>query len=358
MRDENGKLYMIWKEDGNSVNKPTRIWAMPMKEDRSALVGEKVELFRNDQEWEKNLVEGVSIIRHSDYFYAFYAASGCCGRSCNYVTGIARSKKLLGPWEKFAGNPILKNEGEWICPGHGTTIVKDDKFYFLYHAYNKDSHVFAGRQGLLREFTFTPDGWIKFAELDQKDVEVPAVIADEFNQTELSDSWQWSVFREAKAVVKQGKLYLPATSDKYRTYVGRRTFDNAYKIRAVISRKESTAQASVALIGDDRHMAGVSVDRDKLKLFKVDGDLETIFLERDLQAGENIFIEIGVTAGKNMTCSYSTDGVTFEMLNEQTMDGDFLPPWDRAVRAGVASMGSPGQQAVFESFTIFNSDKP
>src|SRR5687768_10275428 len=26
MRDENGKLYMIWKEDANSVNKPTPIW--------------------------------------------------------------------------------------------------------------------------------------------------------------------------------------------------------------------------------------------------------------------------------------------------------------------------------------------
>ncbi|HYG17294.1 MAG TPA: family 43 glycosylhydrolase, partial [Ohtaekwangia sp.] len=60
MRDEHGKLFLIWKEDGNSVGKPTPIWAMPLNEDRTALTGEKVELFRNDAPWEGNLVEGVS----------------------------------------------------------------------------------------------------------------------------------------------------------------------------------------------------------------------------------------------------------------------------------------------------------
>src|SRR3954452_16086275 len=70
MRDENGKLYLIWKEDANSVKKPTPIWAMEMKEDRSSLIGEKHELFRNKIAWEENLVEGVSIIKHGDYYYA------------------------------------------------------------------------------------------------------------------------------------------------------------------------------------------------------------------------------------------------------------------------------------------------
>lgn len=41
MRDEAGKLYLIWKEDGNSVGKPTPIWAQEMNEERTALRGEK-----------------------------------------------------------------------------------------------------------------------------------------------------------------------------------------------------------------------------------------------------------------------------------------------------------------------------
>src|SRR5689334_2820460 len=98
MRDENGKLFLIWKEDGNSIRQPTPIWAMEMNEERTALTGEKKELFRNDASWEANLVEGVSMIRHGEYYYAFYAGAGCCGRECSYAMGVARSKKLLGPW--------------------------------------------------------------------------------------------------------------------------------------------------------------------------------------------------------------------------------------------------------------------
>ena len=62
IRDDRGKLYLIWKEDANSVGKPTPIWAQEMNEERTALLGEKKELFRNDQKWEGNLVEGVSMI--------------------------------------------------------------------------------------------------------------------------------------------------------------------------------------------------------------------------------------------------------------------------------------------------------
>src|SRR5215204_2641371 len=44
MRDENGKLFLIWKEDGNSVGRKTPIWMCEMREDRSGLIGEKQEL--------------------------------------------------------------------------------------------------------------------------------------------------------------------------------------------------------------------------------------------------------------------------------------------------------------------------
>ncbi|MCH5687665.1 glycoside hydrolase family 43 protein [Niabella sp. W65] len=139
MRDEQGKLYMIWKEDGNSRGKPTPIWAQEMKEDRTGLLGEKKELFRADAPWEKGLVEGVAVIRRQGYFYAFYAAAGCCGKTCTYGTGIARAKSLLGPWEKYPGNPVLADNDRWKCPGHGTPVEKDGRFYYLYHGYSTAS---------------------------------------------------------------------------------------------------------------------------------------------------------------------------------------------------------------------------
>ena len=67
IRDTSGKLFLVWKEDANSVGRPTPIWAQEMNKERTALLGERRELFRNDAPWEKELVEGVSIIRHGEY---------------------------------------------------------------------------------------------------------------------------------------------------------------------------------------------------------------------------------------------------------------------------------------------------
>lgn len=62
-RDEKGKLYLIWKEDGNSMGLPTNIWAQEMTEDRTRLIGEMTSLFCNDTPWEEGLVEGVCVLK-------------------------------------------------------------------------------------------------------------------------------------------------------------------------------------------------------------------------------------------------------------------------------------------------------
>ncbi len=103
-RDEKGRLFLLWKEDGNSRGQKTPIWAQQINEERTKLLGEKTALFENDQEWEGNLVEGVAIFRKNGFFYATYSARGCCEIDCDYVTGVARSKSLLGPWEKYDAN--------------------------------------------------------------------------------------------------------------------------------------------------------------------------------------------------------------------------------------------------------------
>jgi xylan 1,4-beta-xylosidase len=39
IRDEKGSPYLIWKEDGNSIHKPTPIWAQPLSDDLVHLQG-------------------------------------------------------------------------------------------------------------------------------------------------------------------------------------------------------------------------------------------------------------------------------------------------------------------------------
>ncbi|HUC82450.1 MAG TPA: glycoside hydrolase family 43 protein, partial [Flavisolibacter sp.] len=239
MRDENGKLHLIWKEDGNSVGKPTPIWIQELNEERTKLIGAKKELFRNDATWEGNLVEGVAMMKHNDYYYAFYAAAGCCTDRCTYNTGIARSKTLMGPWEKYAKNPVITDEGEWKCPGHGTAVEKDGRFYFMYHAYAKEGGVYTGRQGLIKEFRFTADGWIEFID-DAKAVSTPDEIEEEFSGKSLSKEWQWSVFQKFNKTIKGGNLELSALPTGGGSFIGQKTYSLNYKVVTEVDRKAST----------------------------------------------------------------------------------------------------------------------
>jgi xylan 1,4-beta-xylosidase len=353
IRDENGKLFMVWKEDGNSVGKPTPIWISELNEERTELIGEKTELFRNDAPWESNLVEGVSMIRHDDYFYAFYAAAGCCGRDCTYATGVARSKKLLGPWEKYTGNPVLSNDGEWRCPGHGTPIEKDGRFYFLYHAYDKDGSVFVGRQGLLKEFEFTSEGWVRFLENDVKDAQ-PSTIRDEFEADGINHFWQWSVFQPARFEQSGGKLQLFGQNENEWTYVGYKAFKANYRARTKINLSASSGAAGIAAIGDEKNMVSVSVMKDKITVWKKRLGKDTIIVEEMITPREEIFLEMKVEKGNRITFRCSTNGKSFKVINRRAIDGSFLPPWDRAVRIGLISKGRNDQKAVFENFILYH----
>ena len=189
---------MIWKEDGNSRGEPTPMWGQRMKEERTELLGEKFELFRNDPEtWEGNLVEGAFILRKNGYFYTFYSGDACCGRGCTYGIGVARAKELKGPWTKYDKNPIKKENDTWKCAGHGSLVqTENGRYYFLYHAYEKEGNVYTGRQGLLSEIVWTENGWPEFKEVDSIEKAAENEVADvkvAFDDTALSEEWQWPV---------------------------------------------------------------------------------------------------------------------------------------------------------------------
>jgi xylan 1,4-beta-xylosidase len=352
MRDENGKLFLIWKEDGNSVGRPTPIWMSELKEDRSGLTGDKIELFRNDAPWESNLVEGVSMIRHGEYFYAFYAAAGCCGRDCTYATGIARSKKLSGPWEKYSNNPVMTNDEKWKCPGHGTPIEKDGKFYFLYHAYEKDGSVYAGRQGLLREFEFTTDGWVRFLPYSIDNVE-PENIRDEFDGSTVNGLWQHSVFTPARFEQTSGKMAVFG-SESGVAYIAQKSYVPNYRARIKVDISESSAGAGIAAVGDEKNIVGIYIDGNKLTVWKTRLGKDTVIVEEDIVPGEHLYLEMKVEDGNRITFRCSRNGRSFKAVTRKPVDGAFLPPWDRAVRIGLISRGGKDQKAVFENFILYH----
>lgn len=355
IRDENGKLHLVWKEDANSVGRPTPIWISEMREDRTGLLGEKRELFRNDVPWEANLVEGVSMIQHDSYIYAFYAAAGCCGRGCTYATGIARAKSINGPWEKFPGNPVLVSDEEWVCPGHGTPVEKNGRFFFLYHAYNKESHVYAGRQGMLREFIFTNDGWIKFKESENyANVYVNSEFQDDFKGSRPDISWQWPVLNRPVYQTEGGKLTLHTIGKDTLAFLGQKTLDADYHARTSLSITETDAEAGLAAFGDEQNVVGLSVTGKSIRVWKIEAGKESTLLEQSANFKKAVSLQLLTTEGSKLTFAYSVDGKKWRNLNTVPVDGSFLPPWDRAVRVGIFSKGGKGAKAVFENFILYH----
>ncbi|WP_207514989.1 glycoside hydrolase family 43 protein [Longitalea luteola] len=354
MRDEDGKLYVIWKEDGNSVGKPTPIWAAEIKEDRTALVGEKKELFRADVAWEKGLVEGVSIIKKNDYYYAFYAAAACCGKTCTYGTGIARAKNLLGPWEKYPGNPVLADDTDWKCPGHGTPVEKDGKYYFLYHAYSTNTGAYGGRQGLLNEFQFTPDGWLRFLNgTNYGKTTKPEKIVDDFSDQQLSGNWHWSIFQKVQYQIEKNTLKLAALSSNSGAYIGQSVLAANYSAEVTVQ-KRSTSQAGLALIGDDKNILYAVIDSNSIRLVEVKKDEAHIIVEHRIKKASNVKLRVQVKNNTQATFTYRAGGRKFNVLNRKAADISYLPPWDRAVRVGLVSKGSVEQAAFFKDFMMVN----
>ncbi|MFL5808096.1 MAG: family 43 glycosylhydrolase [Flavisolibacter sp.] len=354
MRDENGKLYLIWKEDANSVGRPTPIWAMEMNEERTKLVGEKKELFRNDTPWESNLVEGVSMIKQGEYFYAFYAGAGCCGAACSYGVGVARSKSLLGSWEKYKNNPVLTNTTGWTCPGHGTPVEKDGRHYFMFHAYDRQSNIYTGRQGLLTEYKFTGDGWIEFVK-DNSPVDVPIKNTSEnFRGKKLPSDWQWSVFQQPQYKMKWGELYLSAFSSPSGAFLAHKTITGNYTATTKLHIKKSTASPGLAIIGDESNMISVVYSNDSLKLMQLKAGKETVIVGTTLTSSKKMYLQAQVANGHDISFYYGKDKNHLLQLNTSPVNGSYLPPWDRAIRIGLISKGEVGRKAVFDSFELIS----
>ncbi|TDE17370.1 family 43 glycosylhydrolase [Dyadobacter psychrotolerans] len=355
IRDENNKLHLTWKEDGNSVGKPTPIWIQTINEQRTALTGGKKELFRNDTPWEANLVEGVSVIKNNGYFYAIYAAAGCCGAGCTYATGIARSKKLMGPWEKYSGNPILTGQGEWMCPGHGTAVTHKGKNYFMYHAYDRASNKYTGRQALVRGFEFTSDNWLRFTDeyISPSDVSSSYSITDDFDKEKLDLQWSWSVFNKPSVEIKNGRLGMKVKGDR-ETYIARRIDSQNYEAVVETIPGKNTL-AGVALIGDDKNLIYTVATQDSIVVTLVkNGAKSNLGVFPIAAKGMHLFLKMNVKNNTDISFSYSSKGSDFTTLKVASPDIKFLPPWDRAVRAGILAKGADGDVAEIEGF-VFKS---
>jgi beta-xylosidase len=137
--DEDGKRYVLWKNDGNCCGKPTWLYIQPVADDGLTLQGEPTQLIRNDRVWEGPLVEAPTLWKHGGKYYLFYSANRYSDHT--YAVGYAVADAVLGPYTKPSRRPLLQTDiktGGALGPG-GQDIVldKDGEPWFVYHSWNR-----------------------------------------------------------------------------------------------------------------------------------------------------------------------------------------------------------------------------
>ena len=368
--DESGDVYLIWKEDGNSRNQPTPIWAQKLSADGTKLVGNRKELFRNNPTtWEGGVVEGSFVVRRGDWFYMFYSGNSCCGRRCDYALGVARARKLLGPWEKNPANPILAENNVWQCPGHGSIVTnKEGKDYLLYHAYRKSDVAFhIGREALLDEVKWEANGWptINGGRGPSAIAPRPSVanivldpdsFYDEFDAPAIAASWQWpqwSVPVIAIETVRGGRLMLSASNKRSKD-----------ALAALITQRAPggnyTATTEVDLAGQPREaLAGLSAYGDQENALgitlAVGGEIRVWSMESKGRrtvaaaktAAQALSLRMTAKEGARYRFAYSVDGKTWTPVGDE-VDGGHLGYVRVALHAG----GAAGAVGRFEWLRI------
>ncbi len=326
IRDENDKPFLVWKEDGNDRQQPTWMYAQQLNEDLTKLIGKPKKLFRNEGSgWENHVVEGADIVRKNGWFYMFYSGNACCGRSCNYALGVARSKTLLGKWEKNPANPILAANDVWQCPGHGTIVkTPDGTDFLLYHAYRKRSDAFnIGREALLDKVEWTTDGWatinngkgassaanVPFTQAKQ---EKSLSFIDEFDNSILSPNYQLPLSPAETIDLKNGTLAFGA-NDTSEAVVATRTVSGNYTATVLIKAANITTAETVGLSAYSWRGNAVGIGLSVAKVFawrREDGK-QVITADANVPNLANVYLRMTVKDGELYQFAYSSDNVNW-----------------------------------------------
>ena len=354
--DEHNHPFLLWKEDGNSINKPTILWAQRLSRDLLHLKSKPVELMRNDPAtWEANVIEGPYVLRHDGHFFLFYAGSSCCGSGCHYAEGVARADHLLGPWTRDPDNPIIRPNGAWRCPGHGTAVTAPDgRDFLLYHAYPVASTIFVGRQSVLDSIEWKPDGWptVNSGAGPSGDTEaaLPPPYDEDFHSAPLDPEWKWPVGHPTTFRVTDGRLILDAGASVRPAFLAH-SLPSLLYVAEVAVPADATAASGLGLVGETtRQMTLFRRGPDVFLQSLHDGRTEQL-AHADVPPTATVWLRLASGANHEATFSYSTDREHWTTLGETSAAAKMLA-WDRGFRLALAAQGDPGTHAAFEHFSL------
>jgi beta-xylosidase len=137
--DDDGRRYILWKNDGNALGGKTWLYIQEIESDGLTLIGEPVQLLERSESWEGRLVEAPTLWKREGTYYLFYSANDYS--SPRYAVGYATSDHVLGPYTKPGSEPVLSsNIGEGLFGPGGQDLIRlpDGSEWMLYHGWVPD----------------------------------------------------------------------------------------------------------------------------------------------------------------------------------------------------------------------------
>ncbi|WP_448633202.1 glycoside hydrolase family 43 protein [Pedobacter panaciterrae] len=355
--NDKGQLYITWKAYGLD-GRPIEILGSKLANDGLSLIGDAFTMMKD----EKGIgLEGQSFLKKDDYYYMFYSVGNCCGSKCDYNVRVARSKTFQGPYENHPRNPLLYENEWWKCSGHGTFVNSPDgKYYYIYHAYNKASSVFTGRQGMLAELTWSgKNEWPEFKELSPAPGNPSANnFKANFSTQNPSVEWQWD-FRNStpKLAQQKGNLYLSGNIKKENNAGIALTIRPAhlnYEMTTTVVNRNNALKGLV-VYGDANAATGIGVVGNKVQFWMVKDNKETVLNTATIDNPETP-IQLKMLVKPDFTCRVywrqkSKDWKELS-VDDKAYSIDFLPQWDRSPRPGLNFKGASTANAQFSSFEL------
>ena len=135
-QDDDGSLYLVWKNDGNSRGQDTWLWVQKLSTDGLRQIGTATRLIKQDQAWEGSLIQAPTLWKHGATYYLFYSAN--YEGSCSYAIGYATAPSVLGPFTKPQNGPWLATTGRVCGPGDEHIVkANDGRAWMAYNAWQK-----------------------------------------------------------------------------------------------------------------------------------------------------------------------------------------------------------------------------
>jgi beta-xylosidase len=140
-RDADGKRYLLYKIDGNSLNRPNQPWnptpimLQEVEDDGYTKVGEPKQILDREAE-DGPLIEAPSLLLHGNgsdaLYFLFYSSNNYATEA--YDVSYATSKNLAGPYKRSESRLLRTGEPRAVLNGPGGMDTGVDGSHAVFHS--------------------------------------------------------------------------------------------------------------------------------------------------------------------------------------------------------------------------------